>query len=207
MHKNFVIAGLGGSGTKFLATMLNKSQSWQVSHEGMRNNVKGWDINHIEKCLNNKRNKTNYGDVNGFLRCYLDLIKCDRKAIILRDTKQILTSWYDHWQAWNNKTAIKQYANHRLFNLFVETKWTIKKFEEYIESGMKVIQFSEMVSDVDYLNEIVKWCGIDDLTLYKEDMIKINPHSKKRITYNEIPEQARYLWEDITEEFNKKHVR
>ena len=51
MYKNFVIAGLGGSGTKFLATMLNKSQTWQVSHEGMRNHVKGWDIGHIERCL------------------------------------------------------------------------------------------------------------------------------------------------------------
>jgi hypothetical protein len=208
MYKNFIIAGLGGSGTKFLATMLNKSESWYVSHEGMRDNVKGWDVSHIHSCLEHKRTVQNYGDVNGFIRNKLHLIhNVDKKAIILRNTKDILRSWYDHWQGWNTDKKVKEYANHRLYNLFVHTAWTVKNFEQYIKDGIKVIQFSKMVKDLDYLNDIVKWCGIDDLVLQTEDVKKINSHYKKRITYEEIPERDRYLWENITENFNQKYVK
>jgi len=208
MYKNFIIAGLGGSGTKFLATMLNKSENWNVRHEGMRDNVEGWNVEHIEKCLQNKRTIENFGDVNGFVRNKLHLIKnVDKKAIILRDTKDILRSWYDHWQGWNTDKKVKEYANHRLYNLFVHTAWTVKNFENYIKDGIKVIQFSEMVSNLDYLNEIIKWCEITDLVLTQNDVKKINSHYKKRITYNEIPERDRFLWEQITEKFNKKYIK
>ena len=206
MYSNFVIAGLGGSGTKYLATMLNKSQSWNVRHEGMRDSIKGWDVDHINKCLENKRNIENFGDVNGFVRCYLDKINCDKKAIILRDTKNILRGWYDHWQGWSKDEKTKQYANHRLYSCFVNTEWTIRKFYQYISDGMKVILFKKMISDVDYLNDIVKWCGIDDLVIKKEEMVKINPHYKKRINYNDIPERDRALWEKITEHFNQTYI-
>lgn len=201
MYKNFIVTGLGGSGTKFLATMLNKSKAWYVSHEGTRNGRNFWPISHVNETFQKKRKFQHYGDVNGFLRCFINQINdIDKKAIILRDTKETLLSWYDHWEA----NEIKLYRH------FYNTYYTLLKFDEYIQAGMKVIDFREMTTNVDYLNDLIKWVGIEDLTIKSEEMIKINSHYKNRLTYEEIPERERLTWEQLTEWFiikYKKYVR
>lgn len=64
MKNNFIVAALGGSGTRFLATMLNKSPTWTVEHEGSWQFERSYDVKQVDRHIN----RYNYGDVNGFLR-------------------------------------------------------------------------------------------------------------------------------------------
>jgi len=189
---------LGGSGTKFLATMLNKSKNWNVEHEGMYDDINGFDVSSVNEILNKKRTIENYGDVNGFLRTSLhEFSGVDKKAIILRDPKECLLSWYDHWQA----------DKEKLYNYFCKTYFALVYFDKYLQEGISQISFKEMTTNPDYLNEVAKYLGIIDVTFTQDDCNnKINTHYKNRIQYSDIPEMERLTFEHLTDWFTNKYI-
>lgn len=179
--QTFFITGLGRSGTKFLASVLNRSQNYSVVHEwdlplpGFRDRWLGergggrfpihrfWLARHPFPGA-----RRGYGEVNSFLRFTLGRDAgserfVERRAVIVRDPRDIIASIMNR----GNRTAedfepvceelLKSYA--RVEALSRHPNLEYERFE-----------FERMTSEVDYLQSIVRWAGIDDVTVTERDL-------------------------------------
>ena len=186
---NFAITSYGGSGTKFLAQMMNKSDTWTVLHEPKLSA----DYMAIEYC-SQRFEKSNYGEVNSFLRfCFNDL-KVDKKGVIHRPIKDAYISWYSQKK---DELDGKYY-----YNLDVSLHLLDRIFEN---PKIFLISFNRMIKDVQYTNEILKHFGIEDVNLTKEDLAeKINPHRKEGDTWEMIPDKHKSRILSIAEWYIEK---
>jgi len=151
---NFAITGMGRSGTKFLAGLLNRAVGWTVEHEphpgfqSLQEVVKRFD-------------KSNYGEVNSYLRYQILSIPVSFRAVILRDPRDIFHSMYNR-----GKPDLER-LNEVLVSL-----------DSTLSSGkVSIISFSKMTSDRDYLKSL-----IDDIGLKIElplDLSRVNASNRK----------------------------
>ena len=75
--KNFVITGYSRSGILFLATNMNLSKKWMVSHAtGGYDDLRKNSIESIQQRLN----KDYYGEVNDYLRYHILKLNVSKKA-------------------------------------------------------------------------------------------------------------------------------
>jgi len=182
---SFVVVNMGGSGSMFLAEALNRSKKYTVTHEGMRH----MSINVINNRLSNKY----YGDINGHLRMIYDSIKCDKKAIIIRNPRDIFASWYSHWRG-----NIPQYW----WNQVVET---YDFFDKLIERGEPVIRFDYMIGSIDYLYMIANYLDISDIDLTDIDLTKkVNNHNMG-LKYEDISTKQKNKYEKHVKYFCEKY--
>lgn len=189
----FAITGMGRSGTKFLAFMLNKSKVWKVNHE--IDKTLEFDISKI----NLRFQKENYGEVSSFLRYILDEIEVEKKCVIIRDPREVFVS------AFNRKGY---YISEQLWKDFSKT---YKKLEGYIDQGIKAFRFEKMTSDPEYLTSIAKYVGIDDITFNEKNcatVIHANPNEIKKINkWDELPLEARKRGMGVFGWFVKKYYK
>lgn len=182
--KNFIITAMGRSGTKFLAENMNKSKKWTVTHEAGKWHDMKRPVEEIQK----RFHEDYYGDVNGYLRFVIDKIECGKKGIILRDPVDIwfsVTSWCSQ-ERWANR---------------IEKMWrqgfrgTIKAIPHLLrlaESGeYYVISFKRMTTELEYLQGVFEYFGIDDVDVNNEMLTT---------KINESPKELRTSWKDFSPE-------
>lgn len=212
---NFLIVGFGSSGTRFLAETLNRSQYIEVAHEDnpfkRPRDVKQantWYERRVDALA--RKNLAGYGDVNGFLRYRLrEYVPGWRKAIILRDWRDILKSWAWHWGRERDgqwETRILAQIERRQWLRHVEQ--TVRIFEEDINAGIQVIDFSRMTGDVAYLSSLCFDFGAIDVQITPDVLAKkVNEKNRGRVEhYEEIPRSVRQPFDKITAAFNEKYI-
>jgi len=159
-RNNFVIAGLGSSGTKFLAHTMNRSQQWQVVHMGV---VQSFDFDGTTPVaaqpLLDERPQF-FGDVNGMLLFHLLELRVGRKAVIIRNPRDTLLSWY---------CDAKGRLAPSFFSIYAGGYFAL---DECIEAGIPCIRFERMVSDPDYLQRILRYFGIVDVDITEETLAR-----------------------------------
>lgn len=185
---NFAITSYGGSGTKFLAEMMNKSDKWTVLHEPHLS------TNFMAARFCQERFNNNYGEVNSYLRfCFQDL-KVAKKGVIKRPIKDAYISW------WSQK------GEHLNDSYYYDLEITLHLLDELYENNdILLIDFNRMVANVSYINGILKHFGIEDVKLTKEDLAeKINPHRKEGDTWEMIPDKHKSRFLSIAEWYIEK---
>jgi len=177
MHSNFIITGFGRSGTKFLASKLNQSPSWKVNHEAIINKLIQDDSQtEIDSIQSQFNGVNNYGEVNSYARECLLNIDVSKKALLLRNPRDIIISSYN----WNNQTL----SNVRIDQI----EAGFKALDRLIESGIKCFLFERMIDSIDYIQSIANYVGIDDLQLSGDDLKPINSSQKHVVkTYDDLP--------------------
>jgi hypothetical protein len=193
MNENFLITALGGSGTKFLSSVMNRSNRWTVGHEGLTDSEeskKAWkdalkskthytpvhyDLNRVQEDLDSRGDY--YGEVNARLRCGMHILNVKRKAIILRNPRHTFLSWYELFNG--------QLKDH----YYGKLRKSLMIFDEFIQSGGEVIDFDKMVGDPQYLLGILHSFGIYDVAITNNIMEnKINEHrTYKYKSFEDIP--------------------
>lgn len=180
--KNFLVVAMGRSGTKFLATNMNRSKKWTVLHE-----IGKWrDMQRSIKEIQGRLNKNFYGEVNGYLLHLFERLRADKKGIILRNPIDLwfsITTWHSQ-AAWAAKKKEKwQWDFNRLMQ-------TVPRLLNLAESGKYfVIEFDRMVTEKEYLKNIFDYFGIDDVKVTKQ-MVE----SK----INQSPLPFRTTWDDFS---------
>lgn len=178
---NFYITGFGRSGTTFLAKMMNKSNKWTVNHEARGYDDMGSDnIVNITKAFQ----QPYYGEVNNYLRKYIEVMPVEKMGIITRNTEDIFLSM----------------ANRRDIN---QLRWRINGLHETytkiipsLPKDTYTIEFDKMTSDKDYLESIFLHFGIDDIDMNEINLEKkVNGSTGKWYnTWDELPDEHKQLY-------------
>ena len=188
MLNNFIIVNLGGSGSQFLAKVLNTSKQWTVEHESTyRGNRKMLVLD-----INKELNRDYFGEVNGFLRFGYDEIKANKKAVVIRNPRDVFTSWYSFtngelWPKWHE-----------------QTERTLYIFDRLIERKDLIIRFDKMTTNKGYLSDVAKCLGINDIDFNNIDMAPTNNHNQG-LTWEEIPYPERELFGSYSNFFYTKY--
>jgi hypothetical protein len=186
---NFIITGYGRSGTKFLSSIMNKSSIWQVEHEPRGNkDEKSTNKIHQREIISNSFNKKSYGEVNSYLRYYINDLNVDKKGLLLRNPLDIFLS------VMNRRNNINHYKEYAL-----DIKRWYTKFEQWSEH-FDIIFFEWMTTDINYLFEVLHNFGIEDVELSNELLKKkINPNKYIKFKeFNNLPSKV--------QEYAKNHL-
>jgi hypothetical protein len=166
----FLITGLPRSGTKFLYTNMKKSKTFKVDHDGLVGYVHNFLKTDDKQALHHitKRFNDNTGFISGVFRDkkIFNLINVNKKGVIIRNPIEVFKSRYN-------------FAPKTNFNHLVNTYNTELKHMAYLieDSNTKNISFSKMVSDKNYLIDIIKFFGMEDVN--KEDISLKKVHNTK----------------------------
>ena len=155
MNNSFLISSYGRSGTKFLSNLMNQSKKWTVLHEprGVLEEKSFRGNKSLPKKTLKSFQKDNYGEVNSYCRFYFDDIPSSKKGVIFRDPKEIVISAYH-----------RKDLNQTL-NIIDDIHFFWETFKEKVkrDESIYVIDFNRMVNDKEYLKQILKHFGIDDI--------------------------------------------
>ena len=165
--RNFVISGMGRSGTLFLATALNRSPTWTVEHEPHL----GWES---VSTINRRLGRDAYGEVNSCLRWQLLSLDVSYRAVIVRDPVQIFQSMFNRGRA-----NLPQLLD------------SLAAIDGLIQAGVEAISFRAMTSDENAASRIAANCGIDDLpsgglggaanaSIPREAPVELLDHAKRK---------------------------
>lgn len=181
----FLITGFGRSGTMFLACALNQSPTWEVAHEPA-----GDQDSRDAVCARFAR-RTRYGEVNSRVRNWVQSVPAERKAIILRNPREIAVSVYNRCQ---EETAAR-----------LEGVWRL--LDSHIRAGLPVFRLEEFTQHEAALRRIAMWAGIDDAPLEAGDVKhKRNSSTDKIIDqYAEIPQDVRSVIDAEISWFSRRH--
>jgi len=174
---NFLITGLGRSGTGFLAKVLNRSKKFTVVQEfsnGEDDNIPGtasWVLPQVQKRFDSK---DWYGEVNSRLRhVFLKLERIDYKGIIVRHPLNIIESGLRRQREFRGLD--QPHYRKRIFGGF-------KYLDEAISTGIDWWYFEDMISDFSCIEKICKKIGITDVDLSDINLSsKVSPTKEKRI--------------------------
>ncbi len=192
LSETFFITGLGRSGTKLLATILNRSASYRVVHEwhwplpGLQD--RWFKIGRLTRFPIYRfvlarwpfpRLRRGYGEVNSLLRFTLHAHAAGweryvlRRGIILREPRDIIASAMNRGQrSWDDFPAVCDEVLDMYFRL--------KALAEHSSLDYRIFQFEKMIADPAYLQQIVDWTGINDVTVTREDLkAKVNVNVKQ----------------------------
>lgn len=187
---HYLITGFGGSGTKFLAQMLDKSMYFSAYHE----HCKEWAKEEKAKDFYQARIKSHdavalsYADVNSHMRNIMLANLGIRVLYIDRKPEELLMSWYPHKR---EKWAESKSEENRWFESL--EKWLHTRAILHKHHLANRIDFWCMVNDGYYLQNLLYELGAHDVRVTAADLEKkINSHNKGRIKhYLEVPEQYR----------------
>lgn len=171
---SFLITSSGRTGTKWLATILNKSKQWTVFHEPRGYVGDSWRI--ASYAFQNDY----YGEVNGALCRDFEKIPF-KKAIIQRPTKDLILSFanrYDEIEVFNRISQFKP-INEMLYQFSLKAT---------------VFDFNLMVTDLPYLYMIFDWCNIKDYYPIETDLKPINHAIERKYqTFDDLPKSIKLL--------------
>lgn len=194
-RNNFVIAGLGSSGTKFLAQLMNRSARWHVVHMGI---CQSFDMDGttpvMAQPLLDARPRF-FGDVNGLLLFHLLELRVGKKAVIIRDPRDTLLSWY---------CVARGDLKPSFFSLYAGGYFAL---DECIEHGIRCIRFERMITDVGYLGRVIRYFGIRDV-LPTAELLATRINAKRDAfceTYAAIDAPTRALFERAVGGFAQKY--
>lgn len=181
---NFYITGFARSGTTFLSSVMNKSKQWTVKHE-----ARGYDDKRIDNYNNIQVafQQQYYGEVNYYLYHYLDRLKAGKVGIITREPQQIYLSIANRRDYETLKVKVKE----------LNTFYT--KILPLYYDKVKIIEFSKMTTDKQYLENTLLYFGINDVDMDSIDLsIKINNNVKPRYsTFDDLPNNLKQLWNEL----------
>ena len=180
--KKFYITGFGRSGTNFLSINMNISNKWTVRHEPRSDRDAARDnIEEIQKTFDYEDDY--YGEVNSRLRHYIGKIKVDKVGIILRDPKEIFVSLF-----WRTKKIENQINSLKKFN---------KEIMPSLDKDIVRIDFKKMVSDINYLQGVMKKFGVDDIPTKAIIFAPINSTYNKDMNFDNLPKEVKDLYNNI----------
>ena len=217
MLERFLITGSGRSGTKFLVEVMNQSNLWTVKHEINFPTFKlSNGLNHYSQCVNEIGsrfvNKRYYGEVNGQLLWYVipydfrqygksilqrwrlipklnrrggRLPRVDKCGVIIRDPLEIAAS------------MMNRKKNGEWDDIFLNIEERLYLIDASISFGFLPIYFRRMTTEVDYLQEIIRTFGINDVKVTDEMIQKKVNHNKTYLySAEDVPKPwpARYAW-------------
>ena len=178
MH-NFLITGMGRSGTRFLAETMNLSKKWTVMHEPGGPG----DLRRRAEEIQKRLDRDYYGEVNSLLRFVSDELKVEKRGLILRSPVDL----------WFSITTWHARQKHRWPGDLADMKRTIPHLLDLALSGhYRPIFFESMISSDFYLQNILADFGIDDVEITPEIL-------KKKINQN-LPGVRRTAWKDFNVE-------
>jgi len=194
-RNNFVIAGLGSSGSRFLAKVMDRSQQWHVVHEGISQSFDlGGETPLLAQLILDARPRF-FGDVNGALLFHLLELRVGKRAVIIRNPRDMLLSWYCE-------------AEGRLpASFFSFNAGGYFALDECIEHGVKCIRFERMVTDLDYLRRIIRYFGIRDVEP-TEEMLRTKVNAKRNAfcaSYEDIDATTRMRFEKVAGAFTRTY--
>jgi hypothetical protein len=135
---NFAITGMGRSGTKYLAAILNQSPTWLVVHEP---HAGFQSVREVRDRFAARR----YGEVNSYLRHQLLALHVT-PSVIIRDPMEIFRSMYAR-------------GRPRLDHL----DEALRAIDELLQCNVRSISFRRMTSDITYVRDLAHRLGVDDL--------------------------------------------
>lgn len=188
MKNNFLITGFGRSGTKFLATHMNKSKKWTVKHEPRR--MYDEDLyrtfHPVNSRIENYFHGDYYGEVNSMLRWFIDDLPINKLGIIIRDPKEIFTSCINR----TDSSKTNAWSIHGAYTHF---------FLDNVNAFY--IRFKDMVTDHDYLKKVFSHFDITDVDVSKVNLDrKINMNREYRYnTFDDIPDGDKEYFYEINE--------
>tara|TARA_R100000951_G_C2642578_1_gene181469 strand:- start:889 stop:1491 length:603 start_codon:yes stop_codon:yes gene_type:complete len=186
IQDNFLITGFGRSGTNFLSNIMNSSPTWEVLHEPRgANDEISYKTNkpYPSQISTDFNTKEKYGEVNSYLRFWFHQVPVSKKGIILRNPKHIIKSVA-------NRKTIQETTNlvneiNYFWNIFHEWKQT--------DPSIYIIYFEKMVTDLDYLESILRYFNILDANIDININKKINSNTFESYpSYNELPDQIKH---------------
>lgn len=164
---NFLISGMGRSGTAFLSFMMNKSKKWTVAHEPQPSKNARRALGAIQRRFDNNQY---YGEVNSYLRYVFDDLRVDKKGIIVRNPANVFLSIA------NRKKSIVEGLDELCESLIESFK-----IIDRATATARVIRFEKMVAEIDYINQVLIDFGINDVMLRPVHLRqKINPNKSIR---------------------------
>lgn len=184
-NSNFIVTGTGRCGTKFLSNLLNRSKLWTVLHE-----PRGWK--HQFDGYNNAHhvftNHNFYGEVSRSLIMDLLKFKWCRKAVIIRPYKEVVLSYSN--RRYNMNTMISAVCDvNREYNQAISLSQ---------RRDVLTIDFHKMVSNSDYLNNILVALGVEDIKATKFDMLaKVNEN--KEIAFKRYIDLPKVIQDCVSE--------
>ncbi len=204
---NFLITGMGRSGTKFLATIMNKSPVWTVEHEPPGSEpwvaleeAHPFEVPPLED-LQARFNRDKYGEVNSYLRYVIHDLDVASKGVLLRNPRDIALSAYN--RKYDEFASGKDPPEAQIQRVNA----ALKAVDRCVEAGMFVIRFERMVGDRDYLQQVLEEFGVDDYRVTEKDVNRrINPNPKVRFhRFAEIKDDYRSLVVSELEWFRQKY--
>ena len=201
---NFAISSTGRTGTHFLARQLNRSEKWTVKQEVYRekNNENFRDGLYFQqgKPIHKETLKAfeqdYYGEVSFQLYGYLPELNVRKKAIIIRNPRDVCLSL----------------ANRKCSNKwFTQTNTVYNYLVDYANKNKEVmvIDFKKMVSDMDYFKKIAFFVGIDDLDFSKINLSKktnIYKHGYIYNTWDDLPKENRDFYNTLKWKKYEKNI-
>lgn len=164
MKNSFLITCHGRSGSKFLATLMNRSRSWTVTHEASVGDAT------LEK-IQNRFDRDLYGDVSGHHRFHFRELRVKKRGIILRNPRDIFLSCYN-----------RGYSYERLMKSMERINWSWLHLNKWLQrdTSIRKIEFTKMTTDLNYVSEVCVFFGVKDIDFTSIDLShKINTNKKE----------------------------
>ena len=189
MH-NFLITGHGRSGTQFLSKVMNLSKQWTVLHEPPPRTLDAT----IEDVQSNF-DRNYYGEVNSVRRLLLFDLEVSKKGVLVRNP-------YDVWISAMNRSASRAWPIK-----MIRLRHSLQIIDKAINTGIQAIQFSLMVTDLNYLDSVLKDFGISDVQLESRHLSPVNNTKKKKYTsLDHMTKEMRKELDGFCEPFIEKHL-
>lgn len=161
-RRNFLVTGFGRSGTAFLSWAANHSPSWTVLHEPggrddtylLQRQASGLAPAAPSAEMLERFKQNRYGEVNSFLRWVHFSIPVSRRAIIVRDPKEIALSVGNRRERVAHMVQIVTDLYHYYRELHVLAAAL---------RNLPIISFARMTSEPEYLNAVFVHLGVDDV--------------------------------------------
>lgn len=173
----FCISGMGRSGTKFLAGILNRGDH-RVEHEPSAQ----FDLGSIQARFDAaaagllpEENRAGYGEVNSYTLAALRTLRVRVKGVIIRDPLEIATSMVNMGHSLKDRAAVDHLCQ------------SLALIDMAIERGVVPIPFPKMTTDMKYLCDLAYYMGVRGLTISAQDVVTKVNRSSGRLKWPDLP--------------------
>ena len=158
---SFLISGFGRSGTKFLSSVMNRSEKWTVRHEprgasDIQDYMRGRPL---PPAAQEAFRQPHYGEVNSYMRYWLPELAVEQKGVITRDPCDVVLS-----------VANRRKLTRTMVLDIVD--WQLRLRQWIAAGGVTHIEFEKMTTDPKYLKWVLETFGIRDVDVAEVDLSK-----------------------------------
>lgn len=178
---SFGITGMFRSGTKFLADNMDRSKVWTVHHERLGSKMTPARLKEIAMLVR----RGNYAEVNYKLLPHITSLPFKRRGVVFRDPKAVWLS-ITSWRVQRGTFGPKRIRA----DLGIVERYMPRMFKLVERGGCRAIDFERMTTERDYLEELLRYFGVDDVEVTGE-MVRTKIHST-------APETRRMTFDDFS---------